>query len=51
MRFGSLHRMRAAGALAGTMGCLLHDNHAGPHKFSAPTGPRIRKPKIKGEDE
>jgi len=69
------------------MGCLLHDNHAGPHqcsaptptrnltltlaltltltnpnpnpnpspnltpRFSAPMGPRVRKPKIKGENE
>ena len=35
----------------GTMGCLLHDNHAGPHQFSAPMGPRVRKPKIKGDNE
>ena len=35
----------------GTMGCLLHDNHAGPHQFSAPMGKRERKPKIKGEND
>ena len=29
----------------------LHDNHAGPHQFSAPMGPRVRKPKIKGDNE
>ena len=27
----------------GTMGCQLHDNHAGPHLFAAPVGPRARK--------
>jgi len=27
----------------GTMGCLLHDNHAGPHLFPDPVGPRSMK--------
>lgn len=33
----------------GTIDCLLHDNHAGPHMFAQPVGPRVRKRKFQHE--
>ena len=31
----------------GTIGCQLHDNHAGPHLFSLPVGPRARRAPVR----